>query len=150
MRRLAVATDHAGVELAHALIALLPTLAPGWELVDLGGGTVGDDYPDAGRSVGEALYTGRAERGLVLCGSGIGVAIAANKLPGVRAAAIEEPELARLAVEDDDLNVLALGGRRLSTLEGAAILRAFLKTEFSGAARHVRRLEKLAAIEDES
>jgi ribose 5-phosphate isomerase B len=146
--RLAVACDHAGFDLKQELLAVLA--ADGHGVDDLGTHSRDPvDYPDAARAVAAALREGRAERGIVVCGSGAGVSIAANKVPGVRAAVCHDTYTAHQAVEHDDLNVLCLGARVVGGALAADIVRAFLAARFSGEARHRRRLEKLLAIERE-
>ncbi len=105
------------------------------------------DYPDAGEAVGEALRSKRVERGIIVCGSGAGVSIAANKIPGVRAAVCHDTYTAHQAVEHDDLNVLCLGSRVIGGSLAAEIVAAFLGARFSGEARHQRRLDKVLDIE---
>ncbi len=107
------------------------------------------DYPDSARAVGEALTQGRAERGIVVCGSGAGVSIAANKIPGIRAAVCHDTYTAHQAVEHDDMNVLCLGARVVGAELAKEIVSAFVAARFSGEARHQRRLDKLLAIERE-
>jgi ribose 5-phosphate isomerase B len=130
MRRLAVATDHAGALLKDELVPLVAALAPGWEARDLTQPTTpDDDYPDAARLVAEAIATGEAERGLLLCGSGIGVAIAAGKFAGIGAACVHDVASAAEGVICEGLTVLCLGGRVLTVVEAAPILAAFLAAE---------------------
>lgn len=144
--RIAVGADHAGVPLKRTLLALLE--AEGHETLDLGSdGPEPVDYPDFARAVGEAVARGEAERGLLVCGSGIGTSMAANKIPGVRAALSHDTYSARQGVEHDDVNVLCLGARVIGPELAAEIVRAWLGARFSGEERHVRRLGKLRAIE---
>ena len=144
--RIAVGADHAGVPLKRDLLALLE--AEGHETLDLGSdGPEPVDYPDFARAVGEAVARGEAERGLLVCGSGIGTSVAANKIPGVRAALSHDTYSARQGVEHDDVNVLCLGARVIGPELAAEIVRAWLGARFSGEERHVRRLGKLRAIE---
>jgi ribose 5-phosphate isomerase B len=105
------------------------------------------DYPDFARKVGEAVLERRAERGIVICGSGVGASIAASKIPGVRAAMCHDTFSARQGVEDDDMNVLCLGARVIGPEVASEVIRAFLPAKFSGAERHVRRVGKISAIE---
>jgi ribose 5-phosphate isomerase B len=107
----------------------------------------GDDYPDVAAAVGRAVVSGAADRGILVCGSGVGASIAASKLTGVRAALCHDSFSARQGVEDDDMNVLALGARVIGPELAAELLRDFLGARFSGADRHRRRLEKIAALE---
>ena len=144
--RIAVGADHAGVPLKRDLLALLE--AEGHETLDLGSdGPEPVDYPDFARAVGEAVARGEAERGLLVCGSGIGTSVAANKIPGVRAALSHDTYSARQGVEHDDVNVLCLGARVIGPELAAEVVRAWLGARFSGEERHVLRLGKLRAIE---
>ena len=144
--RIAVGADHAGVPLKRDLLALLE--AEGHETLVLGSdGPEPVDYPDFARAVGEAVARGEAERGLLVCGSGIGTSVAANKIPGVRAGLSHDTYSARQGVEHDDVNVLCLGARVIGPELAAEIVRAWLEARFSGEERHVRRLGKLRAIE---
>jgi ribose 5-phosphate isomerase B len=145
---LALASDHAGLDLKEELAALLAGL--GHTVENLGTHSKDPvDYPDSARAVAEALNQGRAERGIVVCGSGAGVSIAANKVPGIRAAVCHDTYTAHQAVEHDDMNVLCLGARVVGGALAAEIVSAFLNARFSGEARHRRRLDKLLAIERE-
>ena len=128
---------------------LVPTLrALGYTLDDLGThSTAAVDYPDCAEAVAGALREGRADRGLIVCGSGAGVSIAANKFPGVRAAVCHDTYTAHQAVEHDDLNVLCLGARVIGIALATEISTAFLTARFSGEERHQRRLDKILAIE---
>lgn len=130
-RRLAIASDHAGGALKAELIAHRSLFAPDWELLDLGlpPGNPTDDYPDAARLVAAAMRRGEVERGLLICGSGIGVAIAAGKYPHLGAACVHDPESAAFGVLYEGLNVLCLGGQVLPLDRAIATLRAFLHTE---------------------
>jgi ribose 5-phosphate isomerase B len=130
-RRLAIASDHAGAALKEQLLARATLIAPDWELLDLGllAGDPTDDYPDAARLVAAAMRRGAAERGLLICGSGIGVAIAAGKYPHLGAACVHDPESAAHGVLREGLNVLCLGGRVLPLDRAIATLHAFLHTE---------------------
>lgn len=147
--RVALGADHAGFPLKEELLACIRE--SGHEPVDLGTHS-GDpvDYPDFARSVAEAVIGGRAERGVIVCGSGAGAAIAANKLPGVRAALAHDTYTAHQAVEHDDANVLALGSRVIGSELAREVVRTFLGATFSGEERHRRRLEKIEAIEREA
>ncbi len=140
-RVIAVASDHAGFALKAELCALIET--EGYELLDLG--TFDDrsvDYPDYGRAIGEAVQGGRAASGIAVCGTGIGISIAANRVPGVRAAVCHDVTTARLARRHNDANVLALGARVIGLATARDCVRAFLSTDFEQG-RHVRRVEKL-------
>jgi len=145
--RVALAADHAGWPLRARVIAELAAL--GHELVDCGPPAIvsGDDYPDRAEAVSRAVVEGRAERGIVVCGSGVGAAIAANKIRGVRSGMCHDSFSARQGVEDDDMNVLSLGARVIGEELAAELLRDFLGARFSGAERHRRRLGKIEALE---
>jgi len=145
--RVAFGCDHAGWPLRERILAELR--ARGVQVVDTGPGELvpGDDYPDVAAAVGRAVVSGAADRGIIVCGSGVGASIAASKLTGVRCALCHDPFSARQGVEDDDMNVLALGARVIGPELAAELLRDFLEARFSGADRHRRRLEKIAALE---
>jgi transaldolase len=143
--RVAIASDHAGVGLQQTTIDAIRQA--GHEPVVIGHATEGDDYPDVALAVGGAIRTGQAQRGVVLCGSGAGVTVAANKIPLVRAALAYETYTARQMVEHDDVNVLALGARVIGPAVAADVVSAFVAAEFSGVARHARRLSKVLAME---
>lgn len=141
-RRIAIANDHAGVALKTALIPVAQ--ACGFTILDLGtGSTDSVDYPDYGKAVGDAIVRGDAAFGVAICGSGIGISIAANRVPGVRCALCFTPEVAALARQHNDANVLALGARLISEADAAEVLKTFLTTEFEGG-RHAARVAKLA------
>jgi ribose 5-phosphate isomerase B len=148
--RIALAGDHAGAELKNELKERLAPL--GHELIDLGGdgSDTHDDYPDYSRALGMAIIEGRADRGILICGSGVGASIAASKLPGVRAGLCHDTYSAGQGVEHDDMNVLALGARVIGVETAVSCAEAFLGARFSGAERHVRRLAKVRAIEEEA
>lgn len=150
-RRLAVAADHAGAALKAELLNELPTIAPGWEGIDLGGdgSDPADDYPDASRAVAELMQRGGAERGLLICGSGIGVTIAANKFHGIRASIAHDPASAEQGVVHDAMNVLSLGANVIDATSAAKVLAAFLAATPSDAERFVRRTNKVQQIEKE-
>src|SRR6187431_414407 len=144
--RLALSSDHAGFELKRDLAASLGQT--GHTVLDLGTHSLAPvDYPDAAESVAGALREGRADRGLIVCGSGAGVSIAANKFPGIRAAVCHDTYTAHQAVEHDDLNVLCLGARVIGIALATEIATAFLAATFSKEERHQRRLDKILAIE---
>ena len=147
--RIALAADHAGAALKDDLLRRLGSAFPDHVLVDLGGdGTdPADDYPDYARSIGELVRDGGAERGILVCGSGVGASVAANKIRGVRAAICHDTYSARQGVEHDDLNVLTLGARVVGPELAYELAATFLGAAFSGEARHRRRLEKVLAIE---
>lgn len=144
--RIALAADHAGYDLKCELAAALRT--DGHEVLDLGThSTAPVDYPDSAQAVAAALREGRADRGLIVCGSGAGASIAANKFPGIRAAVCHDTYTARQAVEHDDMNVLCLGARVIGPALAHDLAAAFLGATFSGEERHRRRLGKILAIE---
>lgn len=139
--RIVIASDHAAVELKAALVAHLE--GAGHEVDDLGpDGVDSVDYPDYGYKIADAIAAGAAERGIALCGSGIGISISVNRHPACRCALVSEPLSARLAREHNDANVLAMGGRLIGPEMAKACADAFLSTEFGGG-RHQRRVDKL-------
>jgi ribose 5-phosphate isomerase B len=139
--RIPVAADHAGFELKARVEQVLRSM--GYEVADLGADSaVASDYPDYAHPLARQVSAGEAERGVLLCGSGIGMDIVANRYPGVRAAVIWNPELAELSRKHNDTNVLVLPARFLSEDEALAILRAWLATPFEGG-RHARRVAKI-------
>lgn len=143
----AVAADHAGFPQKGTAIEAVRAL--GHEVLDLGtDSTESVDYPDYAEKVGRALQQGRAERGILICGSGVGAAIAATKMRGVRAGLCHDTYSARQCVEHDDVNVLALGARVIGPALIKELVLAFLEAQFSGAERHVRRLNKVKALEE--
>jgi RpiB/LacA/LacB family sugar-phosphate isomerase len=145
MAVIAVAADHAGFALKEELKAWLSTL--GYGVLDFGThSSVPVDYPDYALHVAEAVAAGSAARGVLVCGTGVGMAMAANKVPGIRAAACVDVHVARLSREHNDTNVLALGARLSDRAQAREILGAWLETAFAGG-RHRRRLEKLTALE---
>lgn len=146
--RIGIATDHGGFELKQQLVTKLR--AAGHEVVDFGAHqlTPDDDYPDFVVPLGQAVIAGRVERGVAVCGSGVGAAVCANKIKGVRACLIEDHFSARQGVEDDDLNLICLGGRIEGPEVAWDLVQTFLAAKFSGAARHLRRLRKVAALEE--
>jgi ribose 5-phosphate isomerase B len=142
----AVACDHAGFPLKATIVDAVR--AAGHEPIDLGTGSTDPvDYPDFAAAAGRAVRDGRAERAIVLCGSGVGASVAANKLAGVRAGVCHDVYSAHQAVEHDDLNVLALGARVIGSALAVDLVRAFLDARYSGDPRHARRLAKIAALE---
>ena len=145
--RIALAADHAGYDMKRALAAALR--AQGHDVLDLGtdSSTTAVDYPDSAEAVAAALRDRHADRGILVCGSGAGVSIAANKFPGVRAAVCHDCYTARQAVEHDDLNVLCLGSRVIGPALAADLVAAFLGATFSREDRHRRRVNKILAIE---
>jgi RpiB/LacA/LacB family sugar-phosphate isomerase len=144
--RLAIGADHAGFELKEHIATCLRR--EGHEVLDLGtDSTMPVDYPDFAAAVGHAVVEGRAERGILICGSGVGAAVAANKLVGVRAGLCHDTYSAAQSVEHDDANVLVLGSRVIGTSLAEVLVRAFTGASFSGADRHQRRLAKVRALE---
>lgn len=144
--KIAIAADHAGFPLKARAIEVVR--ARGHEAIDLGThSTEPVDYPDIAKALGEAIQRGEAERGIVLCGSGVGASVAATKLHGIRAAVCHDTYSAHQGVEHDDMNVLALGARIIGSELLAELVGAFLDARFSGEARHVRRLAKIAAMD---
>ena len=139
--RIAIASDHAAIEMKAALVAHLEEL--GHQVVDLGpGGIESVDYPDYGYKLADSVASGNADRGIALCGSGIGISIAVNRHPGCRCALVSEPLSARLAREHNDANVLALGARLIGIETARDCVDQFLATPFAGG-RHQRRIDKL-------
>ena len=149
--RVAFAADHAGAALKSELIRRLRAADLGHELVDLGGdgSDPEDDYPDFAQRLGLAIRGADAERGILICGSGVGASIAACKVRGVRAAVCHDTYSAHQGVEHDDMNVLVLGSRVIGPELALECSEAFLAATFSGEPRHRRRLEKVLAIEAE-
>ena len=145
----AVGADHGGFVLKKELVS---RLGESYEVLDLGAHNLdpADDYPDFVRTVTQAVISGRAERGIIICGSGVGAAIAANKVPGVRAAICHDTYSAHQGVEHDDMNVLCLGARVVGSELAWELAIAFLEARFTGEERHRRRLEKVLAIEREA
>jgi ribose 5-phosphate isomerase B len=144
--RVAVGSDHAGFELKEKVKHYLAQ--HGIELEDFGTlSTDSVDYPDYAEKVARAVQDGRAERGILMCGTGIGVSIAANKLQGIRAALASEPEVARLSREHNDANVLCLPARYLDPGKAGEIVKTWLETPFQHG-RHERRIEKIRELED--
>jgi len=144
--RVGVGCDHAGFPLKQEVIDLAAEL--GHTVEDFGTfSTEPADYPDYARAVAAAVSAGRCDRGIVLCGSGVGASVASNKVPGARAAMCHDTFSARQGVEDDDMNIVCVGARVIGPLLAAEVVRAFLGAKFSGAERHRRRLDKVNAIE---
>ena len=143
----AVAFDHRGVHLRDALLEILA--ADGHSVVDLGTDTDEHrvDYPDKARELGDAVTDGRAERGILVCGSGVGASVAACKIAGIRAATCHDTYSAHQGVEHDDMNVLCLGSEVIGPSLAAELVRAFLGARFDGGERYVQRLKKVAAME---
>jgi RpiB/LacA/LacB family sugar-phosphate isomerase len=144
--KIAVAADHGGFSLKAPIIAMLR--AEGHEVADLGThSTEPVDYPDYAEAVGRAVQSGHAERGIIICGSGVGACVAANKLRGIRAGLCHDTYSAHQSVEHDDANVLCLGARIIGVELALEVVRAFAGAQFSGEARHRRRLDKVLALE---
>ncbi len=145
--KIAVGADHAGVPLNERIIEALR--AEGHDIVDFGthDASQPDDYPDYARMVGEAVRAGQADLGILVCGSGVGACVAANKLRGIRAALCSDTYSARQSREHDDCNVLCLGARVIGVELALEIVRAFVRARFTGEERHLRRLRKVIEIE---
>ena len=146
--RVGIAADHSGFELKVYLTTALK--AAGYEVVDFGAHELftGDDYPDFVVPMARAVARGEVTRGLAICGSGVGAGVAANKVPGVRAALILDPYSAHQGVEDDDMNVICLGGLVVGHALAWELVKTFLAARFSGAERHRLRLSKVAELEN--
>ena len=147
--RVAFSADHAGAALKDVLIRRLDAAGVDHELIDLGGdgSDPNDDYPDFAERLGQAIVAGEADRGVLICGSGVGASVAANKIRGIRAAVCHDTYSAHQGVEHDDMNVLTLGARVIGLEPAYECALAFLAATFSGEPRHRRRLEKVLAIE---
>jgi len=145
--RVGIATDHGGFSLKADLVAQLR--AAGHDVVDFGADTLSpdDDYPDFVVPLAEAVAAGTVERGVAVCGSGVGASICANKIPGVRAALIHDHFSAGQGVEDDHMNIICLGGRTVGPSVAWELVQTFLAAEYSQAPRHLRRLSKVALLE---
>jgi len=146
--KIVMGSDHAGFELKNELKELVQSL--GHEVNDVGAHEydANDDYPDFAEKLATELMEGRADRGILLCGSGIGASIAANKFPGIHAANCEDYYSAHQGVEHDKMNVLVMGGRIIGGAVASDMVRAYLNAEFSAEERHIRRTGKVKAIED--
>jgi ribose 5-phosphate isomerase B len=147
--RVGFSADHAGAAMKDELIRRLRAADLGHELIDLGGdgSDPNDDYPDFAQRLGEAVRGGAADRGILICGSGVGASVAANKMHGIRAAVCHDTYSAHQGVEHDDMNVLTLGARVIGPEPAYECAIAFLAARFSGVERHERRLLKVKAIE---
>ena len=145
--RLGIATDHGGFSLKEELVAQLR--AARHEVVDFGAYTLnpGDDYPDFVIPLARAVAEGKVERGVAICGSGVGASVCANKVPGVRAGLVHDHFSARQGVEDDHMNIICMGGRTVGPCVAWDLVEAFLEAGFSQAERHLRRLGKVASLE---
>jgi ribose 5-phosphate isomerase B len=148
--RIAIGADHGGFDLKNEIVAQLQQA--GHEVLDVGAHAfdASDDYPDFARLVAEAIASGQVERGVLICGSGVGASIAANKVKGVRAALCHDTYSAHQGVEHDDMNVLCLGARVIGVELARELMAAFVGARFSGEDRHVRRLNKVLEIEKRS
>jgi ribose 5-phosphate isomerase B len=146
--RIGIATDHGGFALKQELIQRLR--AAEHDVIDFGAATMisTDDYPDYVVPLARAVAAGTVDRGLAVCGSGVGASVCANKIAGIRAALIEDHYSAQQGVEHDDMNILCLGGRAIGPAVAWDLVEAFLAAEFSGEERHRRRLAKVAALEE--
>jgi ribose 5-phosphate isomerase B len=146
--RVGIAADHAGFEMKQTLAEQLRQA--GHEVTDFGPAKLvpGDDYPDYVIPLAQAVAADEVERGIAVCGSGVGASIAANKVRGVRAGLVHDNFSARQGVEDDNMNVLCLGQRTIGPAVAAELIRTFLAARFSGAERHRRRLAKVALVEN--
>jgi ribose 5-phosphate isomerase B len=145
-KKIAIGSDHAGFEAKEQAKREIEHL--GLEVEDKGTNSLQSvDYPDFGAAVGRAVVSGEVDRGVVICGSGIGISIAANKVPGVRAALCWNEDTARLAREHNDANVLCIGARFIPPEQAARMIRVFMETEFSGG-RHQERVEKLTRLDE--
>jgi ribose 5-phosphate isomerase B len=145
--KIGIAADHGGYELKESLSEFLTS--KGYEIKDFGAFELDnqDDYPDFVVPLANAIVNREVERGIAVCGSGVGASVVANKVAGVRAALINDHFSAHQGVEDDDLNLMCLGGRVTGKMVAQELIEAFLKAEFTGAERHMRRLEKVKSLE---
>jgi len=146
--KVAIGSDHGGFLLKEAMVRFLA--GKGYHVLDLGAHTSDpSDYPDFAKAVAEAILNGKAEKGILICGSGVGASVAANKFPGIRAAVCHDTFSSHQGVEDDEMNVLCLGERVIGPELAKEIVLCFLSAGFSGAERHIRRLTKVKEIEKE-
>jgi len=145
--RIGIATDHGGYGLKEELVAQLR--GAGHEVIDFGAHEMSsnDDYPDFVVPLAQAVVAGQVERGVAICGSGVGASVCANKVPGARASLIHDHFSARQGVEDDHMNILCMGGRTVGPAVAWDLVQTFLAAEYSQAERHLRRLAKVAALE---
>jgi len=145
--RVGIATDHGGFGLKQELVAHLSEA--GHEVVDVGAHSLNpsDDYPDFVIPLAHAVVAGKVERGIAVCGSGVGAAVCANKIPGIRAALIHDHFSAQQGVEDDHMNIICMGGRTVGPAVARDLVDTFLAAQFSQAERHLRRLAKVASLE---
>jgi ribose 5-phosphate isomerase B len=149
MKRIGIASDHGGYELKEYLVIMLRET--GREVIDFGNDQLisDDDYPDFVVPLARAVARGEVDRGVAICGSGVGACVVANKVPGVRACLIHETFSARQGVEDDDMNMICLGGLVVGHAIAWELLKTFLAAKFNGAERHRRRLAKVAELESQ-
>jgi len=144
--RVAFGSDHAGFQLKHDIMPVVAAL--GHEVLDVGAyNAAPSDYPDFAEAIAAVLNERRADRGVLICGSGVGVSVAANKIPGIRAGLCHDTYSAHQGVEHDDMNVLVLGSRIIGVELAKDLVRTYLHAMFSGEERHCRRIAKVAAIE---
>jgi RpiB/LacA/LacB family sugar-phosphate isomerase len=144
--RIALGSDHAGFDMKQSLLTYVQGL--GYEALDVGtDSTAPVDYPDFAEAVGEAIRSHRAERGILICGSGVGASVAANKIPGIRAGLCHDCYSAHQGVQHDNMNILVLGSRVIGLELARDLVKEFLDANFSEEERHVRRLQKVLAIE---
>lgn len=147
--RIATGADHAGFLLKEIIRRLLAQL--GHDVTDLGTHSTDPvDYPDYAEAVAKAILAGRCERGVLICGSGVGASVAANKFPGIRAGLCHDTYSAHQGVEHDDMNMLVMGGRVIGEETAKELVHAFVAAQFTNEERHVRRLAKLRAIEEKA
>jgi ribose 5-phosphate isomerase B len=147
--RIGIATDHGGFGLKEELVARIR--AAGHEVVDFGAHSLNpdDDYPDYVVPLGQAVVAGKVDRGVAICGSGVGASVCANKVNGVRACLIHDHFSAKQGVEDDHMNILCMGGRTVGPEVAWDLVQTYLAAEYSSAPRHLRRLGKVAELESE-
>lgn len=148
--KIGIAADHGGFELKEILLPYLKSL--GYELVDFGAYQMdaADDYPDFVIPLAKAVARGEVERGIAICGSGVGASVAANKVSGVRAALIHDHFSAHQGVEDDEMNLICLGGRVTGYMAAEELAKSFLEAQFIGGERHIRRLKKIELLENKT
>jgi ribose 5-phosphate isomerase B len=147
--RVGIATDHGGLSLKEEFVAQLREA--GHEVVDFGAHSLnsGDDYPDFVIPLARAVAAGRVDRGVAICGSGVGASVCANKVPGVRAGLVHDHFSAKQGVEDDHMNIICMGGRTVGPCVAWDLVETFLAAEYSQAERHLRRLAKVASLEEQ-
>ena len=149
VQKVAIGADHGGFPLKKTLVDYMTSR--GMEVIDLGTNSLDPvDYPDYALAVGQAILSGRAERGILICGSGVGASVAANKMPGIRAGLCHDTYSAHQGVEHDNINMLCLGARVIGPELALELVKNFLDAKFSGEERHVRRLSKVLKIEKEA